>query len=431
MLSPAVKPNQAARRPRRSSSALLLCAAMLWCEAAFAIGAFRPPPPTPTPTPAPAAPLLPQRADKKPDPDASLIAIYKDLGNNRRKEALAKADALVAAYPNFRLAHLVRGDILLAQAKPVQGFGAGANATPDKIADFRAEAQARIRALQQKPDPDMAPRSLLQLREDQTHALVVDTRQSRLYVYQHQNGRLRFITDYYISHGKFGVNKFKEGDQRTPLGVYYVTSRLPRAKLPDFYGSGALPINYPNEWDKLHGRSGSGIWLHGTPAANYSRPPLASDGCVVLTNPDLEQLYLSVEAGKTPVVIAERVEFVNKTRRESERQQAAKMVEDWRADLESLDSAKFLANYSPRFKAANGDNLQAWYAKNRLQANATSNLSIKLREVTLFRYPDVPDMVVATFTQDTYFGKNKYTSRKRQYWQKEGPSWKVMYETLL
>lgn len=394
-----------------------------------AIGSIRPPPPAPKQANnAPSTPPPVIDASQKLDPDVMLIAIYKDLGNHNLRDALTKADALVAAYPTFRLGHLVRGDILLAHARPVTQFGAGANAPADKLADFRSEAQARIRALQQKPDPDMIPRALMQLRDDQHQALVIDTKQSRLYVYEHHNGRIKFQADYYISHGKFGVNKLKEGDQRTPIGVYYITSRLPRAKLPDFYGSGALPINYPNEWDKLNGRSGSGIWLHGTPSASFSRPPLASDGCVVLTNPDLEKLYLSVEAGKTPVVITEKVDFVNKTRWENERAWANKFLEGWRHDLESLDSRRFLNNYSHRFKSITGENLSAWYTKNRIQANAQSNLTIKLRDTSFFRYPGSNDLVVATFTQDIFFGKNKSTLRKRQFWSKDGAQWKVIYE---
>jgi murein L,D-transpeptidase YafK len=63
---------------------------------------------------------------------------------------------------------------------------------------------------------------------------------------------------------------------------------MPQDKLTDFYGSGAFPINYPNEWDRIRGRNGYGIWLHGTPRDTYSRPPRASDGCIVLSNEDLD-----------------------------------------------------------------------------------------------------------------------------------------------
>ena len=57
-----------------------------------------------------------------------------------------------------------------------------------------------------------------------------------------------------------------------------------------FYGTAAFPISYPNEWDRRQGRNGFGIWLHGTPSDTYSRPPRASDGCVVLTNQDIQTM---------------------------------------------------------------------------------------------------------------------------------------------
>jgi murein L,D-transpeptidase YafK len=364
----------------------------------------------------------------KPDPDVMLINIYKDLANSRLQAAQLKADKLVEAYPTFRLGQLVRGDILLMHARPVTGFGIASHGSNDKLADLRNEAMVRIKSLRDRPDPDLIPRSLLQLRDDQKYALVVDTKQARLYVYQNFNGNIRFITDYYISHGKFGINKIKEGDQRTPIGVYYITSHVPKARLPDFYGAGALPINYPNEWDKLNGRSGSGIWLHGTPTNNYSRPPLASDGCVVLTNPDLEKLFGSIEIGKTPVIINEKVEFVNHTKWEAERNAALKLLESWRKDLESKDLTRLLAHYSSMFKSNQGENLNTWFVKSRLPLSDWPDLAVKLRELTLFRYPGNDNMLVATFTQDNLSSKNKSTIRKRQYWLKEAAGWKVIFE---
>ncbi len=160
----------------------------------------------------------------RPDPDILLINVYKDLAANHLKAALLKADALVAAYPNFRLGHLIRGDLLLMHTRPITSLGGASNAPADKLKDLRDEAAVRLKSLSKKPDADMIPRALLQLREDQKFVLLVDAKQSRLYVYQHQNGRFKFMTDYYVSQGKLGVNKLKAGDQKTPLGVYYITS---------------------------------------------------------------------------------------------------------------------------------------------------------------------------------------------------------------
>jgi hypothetical protein len=62
-------------------------------------------------------------AERRPNADQLLVEVYKDLAADRLREAEAKADALVAAYPNFRLGQLIRGDPLMMHTRPVNGFG--------------------------------------------------------------------------------------------------------------------------------------------------------------------------------------------------------------------------------------------------------------------------------------------------------------------
>jgi hypothetical protein len=175
----------------------------------------------------------------RPNPDVILNDIYKDMAANNLREAQSKADKLVETYPNFRLGHLIRGDLLLMHSRSVTTFGAAANAPVHKLKDLRDEAMVRFKSLRQRPDAEWMPSSVIQLSPDQKFVLVVDTKQSRLYVYKNSNGQLKFEVDYYVTQGKLGINKFKEGDQKTPIGVYNITSRLAGAKLPDFYGPGA------------------------------------------------------------------------------------------------------------------------------------------------------------------------------------------------
>jgi murein L,D-transpeptidase YafK len=363
------------------------------------------------------------------DPDQMLIEVYKDLGARHLRDALARSDRLVAAYPNFQLGHLIRGDLLLMQTHEVDRFGAVDGAAPQALSDLRQEAVARMKALLERPDPARVPRAVLQLRPDQRKVLVVDARRSRLYVYENRQGELHFQRDFYISQGKLGVNKEKEGDQKTPLGVYYITGRLAGYRLPDLYGVGALPISYPNEWDKLHGRDGSGIWLHGTPARNYSRPPLSSDGCVVLTNPDLREVYGAIEVGKTPVVIANDADFVPRKQVVEERAQAQAMVEGWRAALADPDPQRLRAQYSARFRTEQGEGLDDWVARQHKLTEALVKPSMALRSLSLFRYPGRDEVVVATFTVDAVAGLKRVSTRKRQYWAREGGAWKVMSES--
>jgi murein L,D-transpeptidase YafK len=95
------------------------------------------------------------------------------------------------------------------------------------------------------------------------YALAVDASRSRLYMFEHQPAGLALMADFYISVGKAGMGKEAEGDLRTPMGVYYITNSIAPKLLKDFYGAGALPINYPNPLDLRRGKTGSGIWLHG------------------------------------------------------------------------------------------------------------------------------------------------------------------------
>ena len=399
---------------------------------AFAPGGNAPVPPRSVPSMAPARVMLP--AGHKPDPEQLLVAVYKDLGANNLRQAQAKADVLVAAYPNFRLGQLIRGDLLMMHTHHVKNFGEASGASPEAIRNLRDEAMVRLKSLRERPDPKLLPKAILQLRTDQKHVLIVDAKRSRLYVYQHVADGLRFMSDYYISQGKLGVNKLREGDQKTPVGVYYITSRLAGARLPDFYGVGALPINYPNDWDRVNGRSGSGIWLHGTPPDSFSRPPLSSDGCVVLTNQDLNKLLGSIEIGKTPVVISENVEFVSKEDWEQQRGVARRLLEGWRTDAESGNAQRVGANYSPKFKADHGEDLLGWLEKHPDFVTGGSGQSYKLRDVTSFFYPGGQEMLVITFTQEAVAQKGRpavFPIRKRQYWAHEGNHWKIVSESLL
>ena len=368
------------------------------------------------------------------DPEVMLIDVYKALAANRLRDAQAKADALVAAYPTFRLGHLVRGDLLLLHTQPIKTFGAASNAPAEKLNNLRAEAIVRLKSLRERPDPNLIPRVFLQMRADQKKLLLVDAKRSRLYVYERSKDQVKLVSDYYVSQGKLGVDKLKEGDQKTPLGVYYITARLDGARLPEFYGPGALPINYPNEWDKANGRSGSGIWLHGTPSDSYSRPPLSSDGCVVLTNPDLKELSAAVEIGNTPVIISDDLKFVSKEKWEADRLSANKMLEAWRLDIESTDPDRLRRHYSRSFKAARGQNLDGWLTKIQQSTLGARKINVELRDVTLFRYPDQKDqkeLIVAAFTQEALIGKGRHITRKRQYWAKEGAQWKIVSEVNL
>lgn len=361
-------------------------------------------------------------------PEPLLARVFEHIEQHHWDVALKETESLVKAYPNFRLGHLIKGDLLMARTRPLSRFGEGGEKeAKDQVADLREEAIARLRAYRNKPDEKVVPRYLLQMRPDQKHAVVVDTQKARLYLYQNDNGTPRFVADYYIAHGKLGADKFKEGDKKTPIGVYHVTSSIPRQKLPDFYGSGAFPINYPNAWDKKQGRNGSGIWLHGTPSDTFSRPPKASDGCVVLANTDLDALAKNLQLGTTPVIISNNIEWLSLDDWQNERTALLSMIDEWRRDWESLDIDRYARHYAKNF-SNDGKDLATWVAQKKKVNAGKQWIKVKTENISMFRNPGQDDYVVVTFEQDYQSSNLSNRMQKRQYWIKDGGRWKILAE---
>jgi murein L,D-transpeptidase YafK len=361
-------------------------------------------------------------------PEAQLERIFADIEAMRLAAAEKRTESLIQRYPNYRLAHLIKGDLLLARAHPLENFGDAHDAPPEQVADLRAEAIVRLRGYRNKPSANDVPRYLLQMDARQQHAIVIDTQKSRLYLYQNALEQPpRLVADYYVSQGKLGADKQIQGDRRTPLGVYHVTAHIPREKLPDLYGHGAFPINYPNEWDRRQGKSGSGIWLHGTPSDTYSRPPQASDGCVVLTNPDFDALGENVQIGLTPVIISHGVEWLPPEDWRRERAQLRQSIEAWRVDWESRDSERYLAHYARDFKNRQYD-FQGFAAQKRAVNQGKTWITVGLENLSIFRNPGEEELVVVTFDQNYASNNLTHRMKKRQYWRRENSQWKIVYE---
>jgi len=361
------------------------------------------------------------------DPESELQQIVDDIQANHLHEALERTDRLLEDYPNFRLAHLIRGDLLTARVRPLDSLGGVQGISSATLSDLRDEALARIQAHRHRPGPNKLPRDLIGLSPQQRYAMLVDTGKSRLYVFRNDKGTPRLVADYYVSQGKGGAEKWREGDKRTPIGVYFVTSSIPASELPEFYGSGAFPISYPNEWDRRLGRDGNGIWLHGSPPDTYARPPLASDGCVVLANQDLDALSGYVEPGQTPVVIGQGIEWLPRESWKRERDAMAQRLEAWRRDWESRDTERYLAHYASDFRSDALD-LPAWQSQRR-RINASKHwVHVNLSDVSMFRSPGREDMVVVSFEQ--HYRSNDLNSdlKKRQYWVKRDGHWQIAYE---
>ena len=371
--------------------------------------------------------------------ESLLVKSLLEITEGKTKQAFLTVNELIRTAPNFKLAYLIRGDLLTAQGHALESFGdshASANNIPNnsELEGLRDEARTRIEYYLSTKKTTQQPNLLVKLGAGQEHLIVVDTVKSRLYLYKKLDSGLQYVADYYVTVGKNGVDKQVQGDKRTPLGVYFAGQKLTQP-LADMYGDGAYPLNYPNELDQNQNKSGSGIWLHGTPTNTYSRPPRASDGCVVLSNPDLKALQPILQAGKTPVIIANNLEWLENAQaseqlaaQEAEKQALQAAIEDWRKDWVSQDTDAYLSHYSKQFFYSDGG-LQKWADYKRGIQASKPKVSIQIEDVSMFTYPATKQpVVVVNFEQNFKSSGLQNKMRKRQYWMLDDDQWKIIYE---
>ena len=377
------------------------------------------------------------------DYEAELLKAILYFKSGQLDLALDGLDQLIKKVPDFQLAYLLKGDLLLSRFGDTNNLGQTTllasivpnlgNNKKQQLKFLREEAQLRLRALLNDKKTKVWPRQILALGQSVKKALLVDKSANRMYVYTRQESGELFeeVNDYYITTGKLVGDKTVKGDLRTPEGVYFVTSWISPDKLPDKYGIGAFPVNYPNELDKRNGKTGYGIWLHGTDKGSYSRPPRDSEGCVVLTNIDLESLKSEITPGSTPVVITEKVEWIDYASWLKERQAILQAVEDWRTDWESMNVNKYLSHYGEDFWSSS-HNLKSWSARKRLLAKNKTYQSVKFSDLSVLVYPqksaDKEKIAVIRLHQDYKSNNFKSEMSKRLYLTKKDKAWKILYE---
>ncbi|MCB1741478.1 MAG: L,D-transpeptidase [Gammaproteobacteria bacterium] len=365
------------------------------------------------------------------DAELAVVSALRKMASGDALGAQRVLEPIIKSKPYFQLAQLVYADAL----QTLAGRG------PELSI---AQAQAQLRALRQEAlvrsryvlnerqaramPANALPDVLIKAADDVRHAIVVDAQASRLLLFERGPQGLRLTRDHYVSIGKKGARKDREGDQRTPVGVYFVTARIKADTLPDFYGVGALPVNYPNEWDMRLGRTGYGIWIHGVPSDTYARPPRASDGCMALSNEHLSDLLRIQNTLEMPVIIADTLNWVSPDDIQRQRREWVKRIEDWRTDWESRDQRRYARHYASSFETGGYDQ-SSWLAYKARVNGQKKYIRVGVKRLSLYRYPGEHDMVVASFEQDYRSDNFAQESQKRQYWRKDiDGQWRIVYE---
>ena len=368
------------------------------------------------------------------DPEAMVRQIYQHLGEGARAQALSTARNLSLQFPHFQLGQLLYADLLnISNHQPVDSTDIEPQAQTSamrRLQELVLEAKRRMTRTSPEVLQSQVPASLAFLASQQPYVAAVDASRSRLYWFANRTGadghpKLELLKETYVSVGINGVGKLKDGEGKTPVGVYFIQKNLPGASLPDLFGVGALTLNYPNAVDAMRNKTGSGIWLHGTPSAQYSRAPEATDGCVVLSNPEMEQLLRLPGWRMTPVIIADKLDWAPAEQVSAAYTEFKPHLDRWLADRQNADAAQLKTHYSPRFERDAMD-LEHWWPK-LVQTAAAQRKTQTLEVVSALHWNDGEETMVVTMSEPHVKDKRPAVFL-RTYWQKDAGQWKLVFE---
>jgi murein L,D-transpeptidase YafK len=273
------------------------------------------------------------------------------------------------------------------------------------------------------------PAGALQLPSETRYLLWAELEAGRLSVLEnHGDQGLSLLRHIPISIGKNGIGKEEEGDKKTPLGVYRITTFMQDQALDDYYGLGAYPIDYPNALDQIEGRTGHGIWLHGLPKSVAERPFMDSDGCVVVDNDSLLDLAREITPGLTHLVISRKpIRWVTADEQAAEKNELGGAFEAWRQAWEQRDNAAYLSFYGEDFSDLSLDKA-GWSAYKTRVNDSKRFIGVEVSQVVMLENPDTPGTVDVRFYQNYRSDNYNWKGWKHQLWRQEQEGWKIVYE---
>lgn len=174
--------------------------------------------------------------------------------------------------------------------------------------------------------------------------------------------QLHTIREFRITTGKEAGDKRREGDQRTPEGIYYVTGQVPEKKLTPKYGPAAFILDYPNFVDKLDGRNGSNIWIHGRDEAIRD---WMTEGCISLDNQNLLLLSRYIHIPQTAVIICDELNprfYLDEAAYQKELTQWERFLTNWAQAWRRGLIDEYVDYYAPDFRDEGGRDRQHFKA---------------------------------------------------------------------
>ena len=230
--------------------------------------------------------------------------------------------------------------------------------------------------------------------ESYDNILACDKSKSKLCIYKKDdNNSYQLKKEYSAYTGKLQGDKLREGDLRTPIGIYDIVKKI--TKVDSFYGPMAFVTSYPNVFDKYKGKTGQGIWIHGLPL-NQERDEFTK-GCIAINNTSIKCLDKNIDINKTVLIIDQ--ELPEKIHSKKEFSKILSNLFAWRYAWIYNDLQSYLSFYSPEFKRFDGMNIEQFTKYKTRIFNKQERKSIIFNDINVIPYPETQNIFKIVFNE--------------------------------
>ncbi|MBW1454037.1 hypothetical protein AT925_07860, partial [Campylobacter jejuni] len=224
-----------------------------------------------------------------------------------------------------------------------------------------------------------------------------------LRVYSYEDGKIRKdFEQKEIITGLMGDKKI-EGDLKTPVGFYELGRKFNPGD--PYYGPFAFATTYPNLLDKVQGKTGGGIWIHGYPLDGSRLDEFKTRGCIALFNNNLEK-FAKVVQDKKVFVMTEEKEKIR-----AKKDQIASLLADlftWKLAWTNSDTNAYLSFYDEQeFKRFDKMKFEQFASMKKSIFSRKEDKKIKFSDINISPYPNLENetMYRISFYED-YYTKN-------------------------
>ncbi|HHD0306393.1 TPA: murein L,D-transpeptidase family protein [Campylobacter coli] len=224
-----------------------------------------------------------------------------------------------------------------------------------------------------------------------------------LRVYSYSDGKIKQdFEQKAIITGLIG-DKQVEGDLKTPVGFYELGRKFNPGD--PYYGPFAFATTYPNLLDKVQGKTGGGIWIHGYPLDGTRLDEFKTRGCIALFNENLEE-FAKVVQDKKVFAMTEEKEKVR-----AKKEDIAALLADlfaWKLAWTDSDINTYLNFYDEKqFKRFDKMKFEQFASMKKSIFSRKEDKKIKFSDINISPYPNVENetMYRISFYED-YYTKN-------------------------